>query len=250
MDAAEHLLAISSDFTMAQLEAATGISRATLYRRLGTKEQLLQRLIEERGIDVGNQANIRTRILQAARTVFGRYGLLRPTMEQIAQEADVGVATVYRHFGDKESLVQAFLQQYTPKRHIAEAIIDPGGDLEADLTHLVTTLLRFLSEHQDMIRLSFVESQATLQYLERLRGMQERTMHRLAGHLEMQMAGGRLPSHHDPQQLALALLGMVFAHGFIAPAYYGIPLEEPEQTGRFIVRLFLNGVAENYSEKL
>jgi len=250
LDAAERLLqaAASSDFTMEQLEAASGISRATIYRHLGSKEQILQRLARERRIDTGNQADARTRILRAARIVFGRYGLLRPTMEQIAQEAGVGVATVYRHFGDKESLVQAFLQEYTPRRQIADAIVNPSGNLEIDLTHLVLSFLRFLSDNRDMIRLSFAESQATLQYLERLRGMPERTMHRLARHLEIQIAGGRLPSHHDPQQLALALLGMVFAYGFVAPTYYGIPLGEPEQIGRFIVRLFLNGVAEKNLE--
>lgn len=246
LDAAERLLqaAPSSDFTMAQLEAASGISRATIYRRLGNKEQILQRLAEERGIDTGNQADIRTRILQAARAVFGRYGLVQPTMEQIAQEAGVGVATVYRHFGDKESLVQAFAQEYTPQRQLAAAVFNPSGDLETDLMQLVIAMLRFLCENRDMVRLSFAESQATLQYLERLRSVPERTLHRTTRYLETQIASGHLPAHHDPQELALALLGMILAFGFVAPTYYGIALDEPEEAGRFIVRLFLYGATK------
>lgn len=246
LDAAERLLqaATSSDFTMEQLETASGISRATIYRRLGSKERILQRLAEERGINTGNQADVRTRILQAARTVFGRYGLIKTTMEQIAQEAGVGVATVYRHFGDKESLVRAFVQEHTPQRQIAEAIVHPSGDLETDLTQLVVTMLAFLSENRDMIQLSFAESQVTQQYMERLRSVPERTLHHVARYLETQVASGRLPPQYNPQELALALLGMILAFAFVAPTYYGIALDEPERIGRFIVRLFLSGVAE------
>jgi AcrR family transcriptional regulator len=30
-------------------------------------------------------------------------------------EAGLGVATLYRHFGDRDSLIRAFMQQHAPK---------------------------------------------------------------------------------------------------------------------------------------
>ncbi|MGO4752161.1 TetR/AcrR family transcriptional regulator, partial [Streptomyces sp. 2MCAF27] len=46
------------------------------------------------------------RLLDAARALFSRKGLSVP-MREIARRADVGPATLYRHFPTKESLVAA-----------------------------------------------------------------------------------------------------------------------------------------------
>lgn len=242
---AEHLLATTGDtFTMDKLAERAGVSRATVYRRVGSKQKLLQRLAAERGLGEGARPNVGRRILTAAHTLFGRHGLVTPTMEQIAQEAGVGVATVYRHFGDRESLVRAFVRELTPRREMLEATLRQSDDLEADLLPLVASMLRFLTENQEMIRLSFMGSAATIDYLSRLRKAPERTLHRVSGYFEAQIAAGRLPSHLQPQELALALVGMVFSFGFIAPTYYDRQPGEPEQVTRFIARLFLDGIRQ------
>lgn len=46
------------------------------------------------------------RIVTAARICFTEYGFQATTMERIATEAEVGVATVYRRFGHKKELVR------------------------------------------------------------------------------------------------------------------------------------------------
>src|SRR5688500_9981430 len=111
----EEILAIAgqlwrqdSAFTMDQLADDTGISRATLYRRFGSRDAILQRLVDEQAIDVPelSRPDIPTRILYAARTIFSRYGFAGVTVEQIAQEAGVGPATIYRHFGSKDALIE------------------------------------------------------------------------------------------------------------------------------------------------
>ena len=52
----------------------------------------------------------RDRVLAAAGTCFYRDGLDRTTMQDIAAEADAALGTVYAHFGSKEQLVGAYLQ--------------------------------------------------------------------------------------------------------------------------------------------
>ena len=68
----------------------------------------------------------RDRILGAARAVFGADGLAVPIRE-IARHAEVGPATVYRHFPTKEVLVtEAFLGQARAWRSVlAEGLADP-----------------------------------------------------------------------------------------------------------------------------
>lgn len=241
LDAAEQMLADNPDFTMEDLATAVSLSRATLYRKIGNKEALLQRLADERGLDSVETSNIRTRVLLAARVVFGRYGLLDVTMEQIAQEAGVGVATLYRHFGDKDSLVRAFAADITPSRAIANASQQISGDLTADLSHIVSHMLNFMHDNRDIARLSFMQSDKTQQYMAHVRPAPERTLHQLTHFFQAQRAAGHLPSG-NPQQLALALTGMIFSFGFMAPTYYDMPLEEPEAVAKFIVNLFLNGI--------
>ncbi len=54
-------------------------------------------------------ARNREKILRAAATVFAQRGL-DASLDDVAAAADVGVATVYRRFADKESLVMALFE--------------------------------------------------------------------------------------------------------------------------------------------
>lgn len=48
-------------------------------------------------------------VLDAALALFIEFGLRRTTMEDVAQRAGIGRATLYRRFGDKDQLVQAVI---------------------------------------------------------------------------------------------------------------------------------------------
>ena len=48
-------------------------------------------------------------ILDAALSLFIEFGLRRNTMDDVAQRAGIGRATLYRRFGDKDQLIQAVM---------------------------------------------------------------------------------------------------------------------------------------------
>lgn len=50
---------------------------------------------------------VRLALLKAAERCFGRFGIAKTTMEDIARAAGVSRATVYRYFADREALVLA-----------------------------------------------------------------------------------------------------------------------------------------------
>ncbi|MYS24164.1 TetR family transcriptional regulator [Streptomyces sp. SID4948] len=60
----------------------------------------------------------RARILDAARTVFGEEGLTAP-MRDVARHADVGSATLYRHFPTKQTLIAATFAEQRRACHAA-----------------------------------------------------------------------------------------------------------------------------------
>ena len=245
LDAAQRLLdgEAGCGFSMEQLAAESQLSRATLYRRVGSKDALLQRLARERGLQIEalDEPDIPTRVLQAARVAFGHYGLARTTMEQIAAEAGLGVATLYRHFGDRDGLLQAFLEQHAPQRAFEEVELRASGDLEADLVHLVTEMLAFLHRNRDMIWLGLIEGEETQRLLGRLRDAPEGTRADITRFLEAAVAAGHLQDR-DPEQMAIALSGMLLTFGLDVPVFSGPSLADPRQAAEFIVHLFLHGL--------
>ncbi|MFJ4621717.1 TetR/AcrR family transcriptional regulator [Streptomyces sp. NPDC088812] len=68
----------------------------------------------------------RVRILDAARAVFGEEGLSAP-MREVARQASVGPATLYRHFPTKHALiVETFAEQRRACRSaVRDALADP-----------------------------------------------------------------------------------------------------------------------------
>ncbi|GGN09320.1 TetR/AcrR family transcriptional regulator [Streptomyces fuscichromogenes] len=68
----------------------------------------------------------RARILDAARAVFGEVGLSAP-MREVARQAGVGPATLYRHFPTKQTLIAETFAEQRRDCHAAvrDALADP-----------------------------------------------------------------------------------------------------------------------------
>ncbi len=85
------------------------------------------------------------RILLAARDLMVARGIRRVSMDDVAEAAGVTRVTVYRHFGDRENLVQAAFLNLTESLEnvIAELADDPRPDVDAFLARIgqvMTTL--------------------------------------------------------------------------------------------------------------
>jgi len=229
-------------FSMDELAARAGLSRATLYRRFGSQRALLERLATERGVDVAaRDPDVRQRILDATRVVIGRVGFVSATVEQIAEQAGVGPATVYRHFGSRQGLLETFRASMPARKVVHELASCPGPDVEGELERFAAEATRFLRDNGDLIRVSMlsVEDEAGLA---ELRARPNRTMHLLAQYLDKQMRAGRI-REEDPLVLAGAFFGMLFMFGALGPAVHDLPRLEPAEVARSVTRLFLRGAA-------
>jgi AcrR family transcriptional regulator len=240
-----------AEFTMERLVEATGVSRATLYRRFGSREAILQRLADEHALDVQelSRPDMPTRIVEATRASLSRFGFAGTTVEQIAQEAGVGPATIYRHFGSKEGLIEAFVKASTPRHLIRGFTVNEESDLETDMTLIATTLLEFIHDNQGLARIILFESQGGEAILERVRASQGRTVTALAKFLEDHMALGHL-QESDPFDLALSFIGMLLGLAFIGPHSYDRPFTDPKQFAQLATRIFLHGMAQAQPQKL
>jgi AcrR family transcriptional regulator len=216
LEAAQRLLrAHGPGFTMAQLAEAAGVSRATLYRRVPSREALAQRL-RARGIEPGAELGdpVRERILDATGALINEQGL-RFTIEQVAEQAGVGSATVYRSFGDREGLLRSFLGERTPRALVAMRLGDPSAPVEATLRACVEGLLRFAVAHPGLARIGLLGEGPDAEELERLRKGGRSTLGRLVTYLEAQIERGVL-APADPLVLASTLLGAAMGTSLLA----------------------------------
>ncbi|SOB88707.1 TetR/AcrR family transcriptional regulator [Streptomyces sp. 1331.2] len=99
-------------------------------------------------------AEKRQAITRAARTVFGRDGYTRASIDAIATEAGVSTRTIYNHFAGKELLFQTVVQESATQVGDAQLdIIDRRlgkvTDLEADLTAFALAWVAPLTEFAD-----------------------------------------------------------------------------------------------------
>ncbi len=241
-DAAARLVAQHGPdgFTMDDLAREAGLSRATLYRQAGSREAVLAALSEQ-GMEVGKRVDVRDRILAACRVVFPRAGFEAATLEDVAREAGVGAATVYRQFGDKEGLIRAFAGHIGPRRAMQEVALRPTGDLRADLERAAATVLRYAAEDLDLLKLAVLERMRGGPWAEFLKDSPVRAQTMLIRLLKSYGTSGALGSN-DPRLMAQAFAGMLFA--FLArPLLEGGPMPDPEETARFITHVFLDGLA-------
>ena len=90
----------------------------------------------------------RADILDAARLLFAQLGFERTTMRALAARANVDVALIYHHFGNKDDLLTAALT--TPERAQANLVAIPAGT--RDPGRAVASAIIGMWEHDPILR--------------------------------------------------------------------------------------------------
>jgi AcrR family transcriptional regulator len=159
----------------------------------------------------------RSRILQAARKVFGRRGYHGATIEEIADESGLSNGAVYYNFANKEDLFFALLETWR-----AELIRDVertfsrsehrGGDPEEQLRDEVREILRTLgpSREWQLLLLEFVAYAArNPKFRTRFVAGRQKFKTTLTDALAQRIAALGLQPALPPEQLTLVLTALV-----------------------------------------
>lgn len=236
------------EFTMDKLSEATGVSRATLYRRFGSREAILQRLVDDHALDIEalSLPDIPTRIMHATGVALNRAGFAGVTIDMIAQEAGVGPATVYRHFGSKDALIEAFIGFNSPRQLLRSLVANAESDLAADLILLAKTMLEFMRDNQGLVSTFAFENQGSEAHIAKIRASQGRTIYMLTDYLAGHMALGNL-HQGDAFALALSFMGILIGVGLVGPKSYDRPITDLDAVAHNVTQLFLHGIAPQHS---
>lgn len=153
----------------------------------------------------------RARIITAASRLFTEKGYAGTTTRAIAEAAGVNEVTIFRHFGTKENLAKAIMDQFGGLAIADDLELRFSGDYAQDLNLIGKMMMKVMTERSDSMRMAICEAgnfpefqQVVAENPRQLRGM-------LARYLKRQMDNHViLPGHAEV--LAQAFLGMFFSY--------------------------------------
>lgn len=110
--------------SLTRVARRAGISRATLFRRIGNRAALEEE-VRRRGIDVGPRRTVRERALEAALELVQAGGVTGLTLEHVAQRAGCSVTSVHHQFDGREGLLAALFERYSPIAGVEQQLRGP-----------------------------------------------------------------------------------------------------------------------------
>jgi AcrR family transcriptional regulator len=200
-----------AELSMDELAARAGVSRATLYRLFGSQQHLLQRL------GLQPPPTVRSRILDTALELVGRHGLAELSMDDLAAQAGVSRATLYRLFPGKEALFAELVRTFSPFEPIAAVLEAMGEQPPAEVIPAIAQAMAAAMDGHMGLLLQLLFEFARHPDPDGGRGTSEdvaqgmRTLPLVAGYLDRQMAAGRL-RRMDPDLAVQALIGPIVMH--------------------------------------
>jgi AcrR family transcriptional regulator len=87
----------------------------------------------------------RTKLIQAAKTLFARQGVDNTRINEITDEADVGFGSFYNHFDSKDAIVEAVL---------ADTVASQGAAIDAMTANLDDPAEIIAAAHRHFVRLA------------------------------------------------------------------------------------------------
>jgi AcrR family transcriptional regulator len=205
--AAGDVLGAEPDASVEAVTRQAGVSRATFYRHFGSRTELLAAL------EIAPDPGTRDRILAAAADLVGRHGLREMSMDELAAQAGVSRASVYRLFPGKPALFDALVAAYSPFDELLRVLDEMADRPAAEVLPAMTrAMARVAAPRVGVLRSLFFE--VTAGSPDARAGSDARlarVLGAVAAYLQREMTAGRLrPSH--PLLAAQALMGPVVFH--------------------------------------
>jgi AcrR family transcriptional regulator len=210
--------------TMEELAAAAGTSLRTLYRLFGSRQDLLRELDQEL------PPSSRARVLEAALELVGEHGLVELSMDDLAVQAGVSRATLYRLFPGKSALFRELIRTYSPWEAVAEAIeAAPNSPPDELMPKVAGALAGALAGRTGLLlRMVFEMVRGHPDTAEGIKHSLGRGLPDLMGYLSEQMAAGHLRRMHPVLALQL-LAGPIVAHLITQPLAALVGFDGPRE---------------------
>jgi AcrR family transcriptional regulator len=239
MREATRLLERGEQPSVSSIAQAAGVSRTTVYRVFPSRAALLKAL------EIEPEPDTRQRVLEAALRLLASRSLADLSMDELASEAAVSRANLYRLFPGKSALFRAILLAYSPFEPVmallARAEDHPPEDV---IPQVVLAAYRTVARRRGIVRTLLLE--ITSMAPETQQAFAEtgvRAFATLAGYLAAQITAGRLRRMH-PMLAVQSLVGGVMLHLLAGPLLSQASVDVPagDEVAVQLAQLWLRGM--------
>ena len=185
-------------------------------------------------------------IIQAALTLFSQKGFRGTTTREIAREAGVSEATIFKHFATKETLYSAIIDAKARAEEVLAAASQAAAarDDAGVLTAVATTILSRVEKDPTFMRLLLYSALEGHALSEMFFSTQVRRTHLfLADYIASRIQEGAFRAV-DPLLAARGFIGTVI-HYLLIHEIFGVPRPAHASSGEVIalyVEIFLKGL--------
>lgn len=182
----------------------------------------------------------RLRILQATRELYASKGSRGTTTREVAVRAGVNEATLFRHFGTKQSLIAAMLDHYNSNEALPRTLerIRSFPTIEEQLRELALDSIEAMKRKEDLIKVSMAEEIANPEGHTCAWRAPSEARQMIGRFFAEKVEAGQLRG--DAQMLARVFMSLFFSF-VVARKLWADLISSDETTVTTMVELFMNG---------